>query len=1028
MPLKARVSLDAQRLIRESFQDLERTLSTADSVSLQGTTLDDVRKAALQIQDQFAARPLVLNMRRLMPLFTGLQHYSKSLEVLCNGTPYLPWIWAPIKLILQVASEFVEAFETIIKGYARIAEPLTRFAMIDRSFSSNTEVQQTLAIFYSDILKFHKEAYKFLRRSCWKVLFVTSWGRFQRRFDGIIEDLKAHEELVDKTANVVNIAEAREMRDKLQTWRLESLERLSKDEEEQTATQYQAIVGWLKLDDSSQSTIFDSIDTEAQKCPGSCSWILSQPKIRAWMCCSRDTTFLILHGRPGSGKSVLATQIVNFLRLSKQSLVVSHFCKFSVEKSLDYEQILKSMLVQLIQGNRDLVAHVYDHLILKNRTPSTRVLEELLRSMVEARSGQSSTIHIILDGVDECHSGVPEKVVKMLQRAVSTASSSDSGACKVLLASREPRVGPRKGNNKQTVSLSDEKDSVTAAIELYAAQGLAKLWPRFSQMRISDADMKQMGQRIAAKADGMFLWARLVLEYLEHNMFVSREEVLGVTDALPKQLREFYRQILAQLTSRFDELSVQRMRSILGWIAFAKRPLRKVEFRSALAFGSGNLDVDEPVPPYLFDMCKPLVEERCDSTFTFIHVSVKEYLQSPDSIMVLSENDIIHEHGFATVTCLLSGLRIYTPSSPTHARLLQTLSGLHAFHNYATEHWVDYLLCHVSSPSEEGYSSLLFHLSYSLTHMIDVIDLKSLRTNYQRTIQHLLDLRSCSGASLQDLERFRQEFRSSVFTCRLLSCPHAVSGFENNKLRLDHEASHRGIICDVSGCQYPPFVSTRALKNHRARCHAQETAAVIRKAIRKNERSAMSQMNPNIGRQMPVGPRNGNQQQMQIPQVNYDAPQTIAFMDSMDVPLQILQQLNQVPRQIMKWGDLKMWLNQNPAAQQFRNQLPALQQKQFRILLQRSSTFMPQQQQQPAQLGQNPNADPNMPAQLALATSGAGIRESQQDASTGLSSTAAPEAPPWGSVFGDDEEAEFEAFVMAQLNAQSKTSKSYLCR
>ena len=102
MPLSTRVSLPAQRAIKAAFQDLEKVVSTEDRVELNDTTLDDVRKAAYQIENQLAARQSLRNMQRLIPLFDGLQHYSKTIEVLCNGTPYLAWIWAPIKLILKV--------------------------------------------------------------------------------------------------------------------------------------------------------------------------------------------------------------------------------------------------------------------------------------------------------------------------------------------------------------------------------------------------------------------------------------------------------------------------------------------------------------------------------------------------------------------------------------------------------------------------------------------------------------------------------------------------------------------------------------------------------------------------------------------------------------------------------------------------------------------------------------------------------------------------------------------------------------
>ncbi|EUC41875.1 hypothetical protein COCMIDRAFT_57997, partial [Bipolaris oryzae ATCC 44560] len=43
-------------------------------------------------------------MARLDPFLRGMEHYSKVVEVLCNGTPYLAWIWAPVKLMLTPTS------------------------------------------------------------------------------------------------------------------------------------------------------------------------------------------------------------------------------------------------------------------------------------------------------------------------------------------------------------------------------------------------------------------------------------------------------------------------------------------------------------------------------------------------------------------------------------------------------------------------------------------------------------------------------------------------------------------------------------------------------------------------------------------------------------------------------------------------------------------------------------------------------------------------------------------------------------
>lgn len=85
-----------------------------------------------------------------------------------------------------------------------------------------------------------------------------------------------------------------------------------------------------------------------------------------------------------------------------------------------------------------------------------------------------------------------------------------------------------------------------------------------------------------------------------------------------------YERILVGIIRHFDSRSIERFSNILGWIAFAKRPLSKAELRSAITFAAGDKTVKDAVPLYLFEMCAPLIEKCQDSTFSFIHVSLKE--------------------------------------------------------------------------------------------------------------------------------------------------------------------------------------------------------------------------------------------------------------------------------------------------------------------------------------------------------------------------------------------------------------------
>jgi len=165
MPLPPAPCPLATRTIQKAFDDLSQAIRPTDARNFGTTKLEDVRQEVLAIETQLGARQELRNLRRLQPLFSGLEHYAKVVDILCNGTPFLPWVWAPITLILRVGSEYIEAFEKIIQVYVQMAEPLQRFETLGQLFSKNKEFHQTLAIFYADILEFHKHAYTFVHRS-----------------------------------------------------------------------------------------------------------------------------------------------------------------------------------------------------------------------------------------------------------------------------------------------------------------------------------------------------------------------------------------------------------------------------------------------------------------------------------------------------------------------------------------------------------------------------------------------------------------------------------------------------------------------------------------------------------------------------------------------------------------------------------------------------------------------------------------------------------------------------------------------
>lgn len=103
MPLSRRTSVQAQEVIRRAYKELESAVSASDALVFNKTTIEDVQKACRILENELGARGLLRNMGRLEPLLKGLECYGKVVDTLCQGTPFLPWIWAPIVTILKVS-------------------------------------------------------------------------------------------------------------------------------------------------------------------------------------------------------------------------------------------------------------------------------------------------------------------------------------------------------------------------------------------------------------------------------------------------------------------------------------------------------------------------------------------------------------------------------------------------------------------------------------------------------------------------------------------------------------------------------------------------------------------------------------------------------------------------------------------------------------------------------------------------------------------------------------------------------------
>ena len=212
---------------------------------------------------------------------------------------------------------------------------------------------------------------------------------------------------------------------------------------------------------------------------------------------------------------------------------------------------------QTLGGNEDITAYTYEEYVVGKKEASITNLEALLKTVAEsitAEPGQESPVYLLLDGVDEMEPGDQHRLFVMLKK-LSTKTHTQKSPCKIVVSSRNIPILETFLRRKAAVSLSNEKVQMEHAISLYSQQRLIANSLRLLQHGIHDDDLSALRDRIVQKADGMsynvcfkeqeltitegmFLWARLVLDYLSTNFFYSRSEIMAAVETLPRKLSE----------------------------------------------------------------------------------------------------------------------------------------------------------------------------------------------------------------------------------------------------------------------------------------------------------------------------------------------------------------------------------------------------------------------------------------------------------------------------------------------------------
>lgn len=171
-------------------------------------------------------------------------------------------------------------------------------------------------------------------------------------------------------------------------------------------------------------------------------------------------------------------------------MVIRHFCTYTHSSSVQYENILRSVLIQLMRTSRDLIAHAHTQFVIKQKQPTCQCLDQLLLTFGTAVSpipSQSRLVHLVIDALDECDPDQQRQIANLLEK-LRRLRSSTSAVFKILLCSRRTPYLEKRFRKRtiRVVSMTNEKGNIEPAIRSYANPRPVTIRHRLSQMGLTD--------------------------------------------------------------------------------------------------------------------------------------------------------------------------------------------------------------------------------------------------------------------------------------------------------------------------------------------------------------------------------------------------------------------------------------------------------------------------------------------------------------------------------------------------------------
>lgn len=331
-------------------------------------------------------------------------------------------------------------------------------------------------------------------------------------------------------------------------------------------------------------------------------WLAKDPAWHAW---TKDHAPLLwVLGKPGVGKSMLAARTIEVLQETSQSqsddsvtAVAFMYFKDDDFRLQNFLEMLKAVAFQIagkdLRFKKHLLTSLVDH---PECVASSRLLWKYcflgyyISSKISASSASSA--YMIVDGLDEAPApqraelldclaelvqGSPEDHGCKLQVMVSCRPEvlADVTFCDIKQFHRTVRVNQQQNSDDIRTFIRSKLNNITI-LKVLKSQG---------QLTAYKSLAKSIYVSVDEKADGMFLWASLMLDDIKRAS--SPESIMKSLQQAPAGLDEMLHHIFMRLSAEADTQD-SYMFHLFAWMASTEEPLTLAQLYILIHATSGH--------------------------------------------------------------------------------------------------------------------------------------------------------------------------------------------------------------------------------------------------------------------------------------------------------------------------------------------------------------------------------------------------------------------------------------------------------